>query len=169
MRRAAGVSIGERTDAGAASQKGVDRQAGDLALDVPEGEIDARHCGHLHRATTPIPAPGEVLPDVLDAIGITTDEERRDVLSQNGCDRQLASVEGCVTDTVDAGLVGLDLDDDVVASRTRHDDLDVPDLHATASRSIAHRCLGAHPSSLRASAVRTRPSVASSPRHGTPP
>ena len=51
-------------------------------------------------AATPIGAPVEVLPDVLDVARIPSDQARYDVLLEIGIHRQLAAVEGGIADAV---------------------------------------------------------------------
>ena len=100
---------------GRTAQQLVHRETGQLALDVPQGDVDGGDGGHGHRATTPVRALVQVLPGVLDAAGVPADQQRADMITKVGRHRQLAAVQGGVTDS-DQAVLGLDDQGDVVAA-----------------------------------------------------
>ena len=64
---AVGVAVDHHPVAARAAEQLVDRQAGRLALDVPQRGVDGGDRGHRHRPAPPVGAVVEVLPGVLDA------------------------------------------------------------------------------------------------------
>jgi hypothetical protein len=124
---AVGVAIDHDPRAAGPAQQLVDGQAGELALDVPQRGVDRGDRRHGHRPPTPVGALVQVLPDVLDLVGVAADQAGDDVVGQIGLDRQLAAVQRGVADAVHA-FVGDDLQGDEVAPRTRDDGLGGDDL-----------------------------------------
>ncbi len=124
---AVGVTVdGDARSAGAAQQL-IDRQARDLALDVPQRHVDGRQGGHGHRTAAPVRAAIEELPDVLDLMGVTADQAGDHVIPQEADHRQFAPVQGGVADPGDS-VLGRDLQRHEVAAGTGDDDLGVDDL-----------------------------------------
>jgi len=121
-RDAVGVAVDHDGLARGAAQKLVKRQAGHLGLDVPQRHIDGGDGRHGHRAAPPVGALVEILPDVLDLVGVAADKAGNDVVGEIAGDGQFAAVERGVADAVDA-LVGLDLQGDEVAARAGDDHL----------------------------------------------
>ena len=109
------MPVGEQAGARGAAEQLVERQPGDLALDVPERHVDRGDRRHRHRPAAPVGAAVEVLPGVLDAVRVAVDQQRHDVLAQVGGDRQLAPVEGRVAEPGDA-VIGRQLERDEVAA-----------------------------------------------------
>jgi hypothetical protein len=127
------VAVDHHAGAAGAAQQLVQRQAGDLGLDVPQGHVDGGDGGHGHRTTTPVGALVQVLPDVLDLMGVAPDQAGDDVIGQVAGDGQLAAVQRGVADAVDA-VAGLDLQGDEISPRTGDDDSGGGDLrHVTLS------------------------------------
>jgi hypothetical protein len=104
-RRAVGVAVDHDAGAAGAAQQLVERQAGDLGLDVPQRHVDGGDGRHRHRPSAPVGALVEELPDVLDLVGVAADQAGDHVLPQIGDDRQLAPVQGGVADAVDPSSV----------------------------------------------------------------
>src|SRR5680860_1093321 len=84
QRLAGRVPISHETVAARAAEQLVDGHARGLALDVPQRGVDSRDGRHRHRAPSPIRAPIEELPHVLDATGVLADQQRRHVLLEVG-------------------------------------------------------------------------------------
>ena len=101
---------------GRTAQQLVHRETGQLALDVPQGNVDGGDGGHGHRATAPVGAFVQVLPGVLDAVGVPADQQRTNMITKVGRHRQLAAVQGSVTHSEQA-VLGLDDQGDVVTAR----------------------------------------------------
>ena len=142
----AGVAVDRDAEPGPPAEQPVDRQAGDLAEDVPQGRVDRGDRRHRHRPAPPVGAAVEVLPGVLDLRGVPADQRRDDVLGQIGGHRQLPAVEGGVTDPGDP-LVGDELQSHEVAARARGDDPRLGDshrarLHSTSSFTRATNWVG---------------------------
>ena len=125
---AGGVGVAQHALAARPAQELVERHPGRLGLDVPQRGVDTRDGGHRHRPAPPVGAAVEVLPDVLRAHRIATDQTGLEMLVDIGRDGQFAAVEGGVADAGEP-LVGLDLHRDEVAPRRAHDDADGGDLH----------------------------------------
>ncbi len=126
---AVGVAVGHHALAACPAQEIVDRQAGDLALDVPQRSVDRGDRAHRDRAAPPVRAAVQVLPGILDARRIPTDQRRNHVFGEVGGDGELAAVERRIADAGDA-FVGLDLQRDEIAAGTGDDDAGGGDLHA---------------------------------------
>ena len=126
--RAGCVSVRERPTPAPAAQQLVHRQAGDLALDVPQRHVHGRDGGHRDRSAAPVRPAVQVLPGVFDVVRLAADQQRRDVVSQVGGDGKLAAVERGVSQTDDA-VAGRELQGDEVATGARDDDVDLLDPH----------------------------------------
>ena len=109
------MGVGQRALARLAAEQRVDRQSGAFAFDVPERDVDTRQRGHQDRPAAPVRAPKQHLPDVFDAVGVAPDQQGRDMLGKRGGDGQFAPVQRGVSHAVQAGFVGQDFHDDVVA------------------------------------------------------
>ena len=96
------VAIGQETVATGAAKQLVEGLPRDLRLDVPQRLIDGRDGRHRDRTSSPVATAIEVLPGVLDAVGIAAQEERADVVTEIGGDGELATVEGRVAEPFDA-------------------------------------------------------------------
>ena len=94
--------------AGAAEQL-VERHPGRLGLEVPQRGVDGGDRAHRHRPAPPVGAAVEVLPDVLDLVGVAADQAGHDVVGEVARHRQLAAVQRGVAQAGEA-LVGLDLE-----------------------------------------------------------
>ncbi len=130
---AVGVAIDHHAVTAAAAQQLVEGQVGGLGLQVPQRGVDGGDGRHRHRTATPVGATIEVLPGVLDPVGVAADQRRNHVLGQVGCHRELAAVERRVTETREP-RIGFDLQRDEVASGTGDDDACGGDFHARVSR-----------------------------------
>src|SRR5690606_6352894 len=97
-----------------------------LAEDVPQRHVHRGDRAHGDRATAPVRTAVQELPDVLDPAGVAADQVRNHVVLQVGGHRQLAAVEGGVTQAVDTGAGG-DLQGDEVAPRAGDGDLGIDD------------------------------------------
>src|SRR5690606_8485688 len=93
---------------------------------------------HRHRATPPVGALVEVLPGVLDAPRIATDEERQQVVVQVARDGELAAVERGVAEAGDA-ILRRQLEGDEVPAGTGDDDPGVGDPHAATAARVRSR------------------------------
>ena len=111
----AGVAVDHDPVAGRTPEQLVHGKPGDLALDVPQRDVDRSDGGHRHRPAPPIGAPVEVLPGVLDPARIAADEQWADVIPQVGGDGELAAIQGRVAEP-DHPVLGLDDQGDVVAA-----------------------------------------------------
>ena len=115
--------------AAGAAQELVDRHAERLAEDVPEGDVDRRDGGADDLAALEVGAAVQRLPEVLDPARVLADQEAREVL-EHPLHRQLAAGDAALADAADP-LVGLDLDDELVADADLDRiALDRGDLHA---------------------------------------
>jgi hypothetical protein len=97
------------------TQQLVHRETGQLALDVPQGDVDGGDGGHGDRATTPVGPLVQVLPGVLDAACVPADQQRTNVVTKVRRHRQLASVQGGVANSGQA-IRGLDDQGHIVAA-----------------------------------------------------
>jgi hypothetical protein len=126
------VGVGEDAIAYRAAEQLVHRQAGRLALDVPQGEVDGADGGHRDRPASPVRPAVQVLPGVLDPGRVESDEQRVDMVAQVRRDRELTAVDSGVA-VPDEAVGGAELEGDVVAARAGDDDLGGDDL-------VGHRC-----------------------------
>ena len=117
-----GVTVGQGTDSRGTAEQLVERQPGDLGLDVPERHVDRGDRRHRDRAASPVGAAVEVLPGVLDRVRVPADEQRRDVVPEVGRDGELPPVERGVTQAGDA-VGGDDAQRDEIAARRGDDDV----------------------------------------------
>ena len=131
-----GVHV-DRLAEGAAEQL-VDRQARHLALDVPQGDVDAGQGAHPHGAGHAPDAAHrgslvDVVPQVLDARRVVADQFLLHVV-HGGADHGLLEGVGRLAQAGDP-LVGVDPDDGPLATRRGdHQGVDVGDLHGRASQ-----------------------------------
>ena len=79
---AARVAVDHHPVAGRAAEQLVDRESGDLAIEIPQGHVDGADRGHRHRTAAPVGALVEVLPGVLDPAGIPADQQRAQMITQ---------------------------------------------------------------------------------------
>src|SRR6185295_10428446 len=70
----------------------------------------------------------QVLPHILDAARIASDDQRNDVVRQVACDGELASVQRRVAEAGHA-VLGDELERDEIPSRAADDDPGVDDSH----------------------------------------
>lgn len=96
---AAGVRIHQHAVPGTAAEELVDREAGRLALDVPQRRVDRGDRRHGDGPAPPVGALVEVLPHVLDAGGVPADQQGGHVVAQIARDGQLTAVEGGVAES----------------------------------------------------------------------
>ena len=96
-----------------AAEQLVDRHAERLALDVVQRDVDGRDGGRQHAAALEVVAAVHLLPERADGHRVRADQELPEVLD-GADDRLLAPGEAGLAPAVDA-LVGLDLDDELVA------------------------------------------------------
>ena len=128
--RAAGVVVAVGAVPHLAAEQLIERQAGALALDVPQRDVDAAHRVEEHRPVAPVGADVARLPDVFDLVDVAADEERLQVLLERGLHDQRALRERRAAPADEARLGRLDLhDDEADAVRRGEDRLDVADLH----------------------------------------
>jgi hypothetical protein len=101
------VAVDHHVLARGAAEQLVERQAGDLSLDVPQGHVDGSNGRHRYRPAPPIGTAIEILPDILDAMGVAADQAGNDMVGQIARDGELAAVERSVADP--RAVFGLDL------------------------------------------------------------
>src|SRR6185437_236493 len=118
----------------AASEHLVQGHARKLRHNVPQRDIDRGNGRHGHRAATPIRTAIQELPRIFDASRIAADEIGNHVLLQVSGNRQLATVEGGIAETVYA-RARLDLQRDEIAPRTGDNHL------GRCNRTVASRTL----------------------------
>ena len=128
---AIGMAINHHPIAAAPAEQLVQRHAGHLGLDIPQGNIDRGHCAHRHRPAAPIGTAIKVLPDILDPARIHADQARDHVVFQIGHHRKLAPVQRRIADTIDA-LIRDDLESDEISPRTGYNHLGRYDFHDVA-------------------------------------
>ena len=128
QRGTAGVAVDHHALPGRAAQQLVHRETSQLALNVPQRNVDGGDGGHRHRATTPVGAFVQVLPGVFDPAGVPADQQRTDMITKVGSHRQFAAVQGRITHSEQA-VSGLDDQGDVVTAGRRDDHPGVSDLH----------------------------------------
>src|SRR5699024_97183 len=129
---AGGVGVGEQPGAGGAAEQLVQRLAGLLGGDVPQGHVDRGDGGHGDRSATPVGAAVEVLPGRLDLRLVATDEGGGDVVAQVGDDRELSAVQRAVAEADDP-VGGSDLDGHEVPAGAGDGDVDAFDAHRVLS------------------------------------
>ena len=81
-RVAGGMAVNHYPFTGGTAQQLVQRHIGGFGFDVPQRHIDSRDRRHGDRATTPVRAFIEELPDIFDAVGITTNQLRAEMIFQ---------------------------------------------------------------------------------------
>jgi hypothetical protein len=128
------MSVDHDALAGSAAEQLVDGKTGNLALDIPESDIDGRDGGHGDRATTPVGTLVQVVPEILDAVRGAADQQWADVVAQVGRHSQFTPIERGIPDPGHPGL-GLDDKGHVVAPWRADDDACVDDLHLRAPTS----------------------------------
>jgi hypothetical protein len=127
-----------------AAEQLVDRHAERLALDVVQGDVDRRDRGREDAAALEVVRPVHLLPQRADVHRVLADQELAEV-PDRGRDGLLAAREPRLA-PADDPLVGLDLDDQLVAladeGRTARD---LADLHPATSRAGSYRLVGGGP------------------------
>jgi hypothetical protein len=127
------VDVGRAADT--AAEQLVDGHPGPLALDVPQGLVDAGHGVVEDRPAAPVGADIRRLPDVLDVVRVAADEERPQVVLDRGHDRERALRERRAPDAPETRVARLDLHDhEPDAVRGRADRPDVGDRHRRQAR-----------------------------------
>ena len=101
--------------------------------------IDGRDRRHGHRAATPVRSAIQVLPDIFRLKRVAPDETRNQVIAQVGGNGQLAPIQSCVSQAVDA-FVGRNLQGDEVSSGTTDEHLCFRNLHRDLLRIDATEC-----------------------------
>ena len=76
------VAVDQHAVPGRAAEQLVDGEAGDLAVEIPQGHVDRGDRGHGHRTAAPVGALVEVLPGVLDPAGVPADQQRAQMVAQ---------------------------------------------------------------------------------------
>jgi len=122
------VSIGFDRIAAFASEQLVDGETGVFSEEIPECDVDAAESVVEHGSVAPVGADEGRLPDVLDAEGVFSDQEGSEVVVDGGGDHACSLSERGTSESVEAGLVGVDADDDEADScRSGQDGSDVGD------------------------------------------
>ena len=129
-----GVSVDHHAAAAAPAEQLVKGLASDLGLDVPQRGVHRCNGGHRDRAAPPVRALVEVVPDVLELLGVAPDQAVRHMVLQIAGHRQFAAIECGVADAGQA-LVGFDLEGHEVAARAADDDAGGRDFHAISCKS----------------------------------
>jgi hypothetical protein len=68
------MTVDENALTALAAQQVIERRVERLGFDVPQGNVDGRQCGHVHRPTLPVGTAIEVMPNVFDRARVATDE-----------------------------------------------------------------------------------------------
>ena len=123
-----GMTIDHHPFPGCAAQQLVERHIGRFGFDIPQCHIHGGNGRHGDRTTTPVGAFIEELPDILNAVRITADQLRAEVIFQIRGHRKFTSVEGGITQADDA-LVGGNLKGDKVTPRAGNKDFSPDNLH----------------------------------------
>ncbi len=164
---ARGVPVRERARAGGAAEQLVQRHAGRLGLDVPQGGVDGGDRRHGHRPAPPVRASVQVLPGVLDTGGVPADQQRCDMVAQIARDGEFTAVESGVPDSGET-VVGGDAQGDEVASGAGHEGFGRADLHGAELLWVGClprlRAVGARDGDV--DTVGRRPSGCDGPPHG---
>ena len=84
---AVGMAIDHDPVATAPAEQLVQGHPGHLGLDVPQGHVDGCNRAHRDRATPPIGALVQILPDILDLARIHADQARDHMIFEIGHDR----------------------------------------------------------------------------------
>src|SRR5438105_3342817 len=122
------MAVNHRAGATLTAEQLIHRHLRELALDVPQRDIDRRDGGHRDGPAPPVGTAIEVLPDVLDVVRVAADKARDDVLVEIRLHGKLAAIERRVAETVHA-FVGDDLQRHEIAPGTREDRVGSFDLH----------------------------------------
>src|SRR5471030_2919824 len=93
-----------------------------LALDVPQGHIDAGDRVVLDRTIAPVSVLMHQLPEFFDRFGIPTDQERPEILLDQTFDRDMPVSKGRAAESIQAILVGLKFHDNQVDAFRRGQD-----------------------------------------------
>ncbi len=118
-RRSVGMSVCRGGLAALSAEELVHRHPGHLALDVPEGHVDARNRVVLRRSIAPVGVVVHRLPDILDAGDVPAREERVQVVVDEAGDRLVPVGQRSAAQPVQAGLRGFHLYDDEIDSGGR--------------------------------------------------
>jgi hypothetical protein len=132
---AGGVSVGEASLPASTAEELVQRQVGGLRLDVPQGGVDRGDGGHGHRSAAPVRPAVEVLPGVLDPVGVPSDQQRHQMVAQVGRHGELAPVQRGIAQS-DEAVVGGQPERDEVPSGAGDEDLGRRDVHGALSYQI---------------------------------
>ncbi len=120
------VAVDGHALAALSTEQLVQGHVGEFALDIPQRHVDARNGIVLDRAIAPIGVLMHELPEFLDGLGIAADEQRTQVFLDKALHHEMAVREGGTTETIEARLVGFDLDDDEIDTLWRgQDDFEV--------------------------------------------
>lgn len=118
------AAVGVPVDGGGlahlAAEQLVERQSGDLSLDVPQGHVDAGDRVVELGSVAPVAADGHRLPEVFDPVGLLAAQERVEVVGDDGAHRVRALREGGAADAVQAGLRGFDFHHDQPVDAVGH-------------------------------------------------
>jgi hypothetical protein len=106
------VDVEGRGHAAAAAEEVIEGHPGQLALDVPEGHVDAGHSVVQHRAAAPVGADRQHRPDVLDIVYRAADDLRLQVFLDGGDHRQRALGERGTPQPIESWFVGFNFHDD---------------------------------------------------------
>ena len=103
------MRIARHREAALAPEQLIDRHVGPLALDVPQGLVQAAQRVVQHGPIAPVGAGVGVLPQVLDAIDVPALGEGSEVLVHGGGDGQRPLRKRGAPEAVQSRLAGLDL------------------------------------------------------------
>ena len=143
----AGMPVDQDRLARGTAQKLVQRRVQRFSLDIPERGIDRGDRRHGDRPAAPIPPFIEVLPGVLNAPGVASDQQRDEVIAQIAGYREFASIQGGIAK---AGytFLGGDFQRDKISARATNNHLCVRDSHGLLLRllrqdftTVASACL----------------------------
>src|SRR4051812_1573363 len=95
-----------------APEQFVDRHVGQLALDIPQGDVDAGDGVVEHGAIAPVGVDHRRLEDILNAMNLFADQERLEVMFERGGDSLMALCKRSTAKAIQAGLRRFNLDDD---------------------------------------------------------
>ena len=114
------------------------RRAEQLAFDIPQRHVDTGNSGHGDRASPPVGAAVQVLPNCFYIACFTPDEQGGHVLGQVGGDGHLPPIESGIANPVRA-VLSLDLYCHIISPGAGNDDPHISDLHVPTFLSDTNR------------------------------
>src|SRR5215469_10189307 len=95
------MTVHQNSGSAFSAEQVVNRRVESFPLDVPKRHVNGSNRSHGYRATPPVRAPIQVLPDIFALGGIAPHQAWNYMLGEIGCHRQFPSIQGGIAESVD--------------------------------------------------------------------